>query len=148
MALPKLFKTKERKAASPEFKKKSETPAKKAAVAKEKVSTPHKAAGASLKNDAVTVEATRVLRHPRVTEKAAMLAERYNQYVFNIIPHATKLQVKEAIERLYHVNVEGVRIINVPSKRARLGRYLGRTNAQRKAIVKIQQGQKIDVLPT
>ena len=90
--------------------------------------------------------AYRVLKTPQVTEKATDLVKK-NQYVFKVWPRANKVEIKKAIENLYGVDVLDVKIIRVPAKRRRLGRMRGWRKGYKKAIVKIKEGQKIEVLP-
>lgn len=90
--------------------------------------------------------AYRVLKKPRVTEKAGDLILK-NQYVFEVFSDSNKNQIKEAVQDLYGVDVAGVRIININPKRRRLGRREGWSKGYKKAIVKIKEGQKIEVLP-
>ena len=90
-------------------------------------------------------EAWRVLKTPQVTEKATGLVDQ-NQYVFKVWPRANKVETKKAIEDLYGVDVISVKIIKVPRKRRRLGRISGWRKGYKKAIVKIKEGQKIEVL--
>jgi large subunit ribosomal protein L23 len=94
----------------------------------------------------VAGEAYRVLKTPQVTEKATGLVGQ-NQYVFKVWPKANKVETKKAIENLYGVDVISVKIIKVPRKRRRLGRISGWRKGYKKAIVKIKEGQKIEVLP-
>jgi len=91
-------------------------------------------------------EAYRVLKTPQVTEKATGLVGQ-NQYVFKVWPRANKVEAKKAIEGLYGVDVISVKIIKVPRKRRRLGKIQGFRKGYKKAIVKIKEGQKIEVLP-
>ncbi len=91
-------------------------------------------------------EAYRVLKTPHVTEKASALAAK-NQYVFKIYSRANKTEVKKAVEDVFGVEVISVRIVNVPKKKRRLGRIEGWRKGYKKAIVKIKEGQKIEVLP-
>ena len=90
--------------------------------------------------------AYRILKEPHVTEKATDLTKE-NQYVFKVFPRANKVEIKKAVEDLYGVDVLGVKIIKVPRKRRRLGRFEGWRKGYKKAIVKIKEGQKIEVLP-
>lgn len=87
-----------------------------------------------------------VLERPRITEKASALAE-FRQYVFEVIPRATKGQVKTAVEQLYGVNVEQVRMIHAPSKKVRLGKTKGIKKGFKKALVKVKKGQHIEMMP-
>ena len=116
-------------------------------VPKEKPQKIEKIQGASvLKPKKILGQAYKVLRKPHVTEKATDLTA-INQYVFEVFPGVNKNQVKKAVEDVYGIDVVGVRIINIPRKRRRLGRIEGWQGAYKKAIVKIKKGQKIEVLP-
>ena len=90
--------------------------------------------------------AYRVLKGLQVTEKATDLAKK-NQYVFRVWPRVNKHEIKKTIEDIYGVNVIAVKIIKIPSKKRRLGRIEGEKGGYKKAIVKIKEGQKIEVLP-
>ena len=94
----------------------------------------------------MVAKADKILISPQITEKATDLAQK-NQYVFKVFPKANKTEIKKAIEDLYKVEVSDVKIINVPKKRRRLGRISGWKKGYKKAIVKIKEGQKIEVLP-
>lgn len=87
-----------------------------------------------------------MLRAPQITEKATELTK-YNQYVFKVGPSANKTEIKKAIKNLYQVDVLWVKIINVPRRQRRFGRTLGWKPGYKKAIVKVKEGQKIEVLP-
>ncbi len=90
--------------------------------------------------------AYRVLSSVHVTEKATGL-EAENKYIFNVLPVANKNEIKKAIEDLYGVNVVNVRIINIPRKQRRLGRQKGWRKGYKKAIVRIEKGQRIEIMP-
>jgi len=90
--------------------------------------------------------AYRVLKSPQVTEKSADLTEK-NQYTFKVWPEVNKIEIKKAIEGLYNVDVLSVKIIKVPPKKRRLGKILGWRKGYKKAIIKLGEGQKIEVLP-
>jgi len=90
--------------------------------------------------------AFRVLKSPHVTEKAGDLAAQ-NQYVFKIFPEANKIQVKQAVEGLYGVDVEHVRVIRVLGKKRRTRKVQGWRPGYKKAIVKLKAGHAIEVLP-
>lgn len=92
------------------------------------------------------IETYRLLKNPYVTEKGTDLA-RKNQYVFQVWPRANKPQIKKAIESLYGVDVVSVRIVKVPAKKRRIGRISGWRSGFKKAIIRIKEGQKIEVLP-
>jgi len=98
------------------------------------------------KQEIKTDLAYRVLKSPQVTEKATNLTKK-NQYIFKIFPRANKSEVKKAVNELYGVDVLDVKIIKVPAKKRRLGKISGWRKGYKKAIVKIKEGQKIEVLP-
>lgn len=94
----------------------------------------------------VSEVAYRVFKKPRVTEKATDLA-RQNKYVFEVFPGSNKPEIKKAVEGTYGVEVLGLNIIRIPSKKRRLGKTQGWRKAYKKAIVRIKEGQRIEVLP-
>jgi len=99
-----------------------------------------------VKKEKKSEEAYRILKTPHVTEKATSLAEK-NQYIFKVNPQANKIEVKKAVQGIFGVDVVSVKIINVPEKKRRLGRIEGFRKGYKKAIVRIKEGQKIEVLP-
>jgi len=90
--------------------------------------------------------AYQVLETPHITEKVTDLTKK-NQYIFKVFPEANKVEIKKAVENLYGVDVVSVKIIKVPRRQRRLGRISGWRKGYKKAIVKIKEGQKIEVLP-
>ncbi|HSX60644.1 MAG: 50S ribosomal protein L23 [Rhodanobacteraceae bacterium] len=85
-----------------------------------------------------------VIRAPRISEKTARLAES-NQYVFEVASTATKADVKAAIEQLFSVTVEAVNVVNAKGKTKTFRFRSGRRSDQRKAYVRLAEGQSIDV---
>ncbi|NJB72746.1 large subunit ribosomal protein L23 [Saonia flava] len=89
-----------------------------------------------------------VLIKPIITEKMTADSELYNRYGFMVDPKANKLQIKEAVEAAYGVSVEKVRTMNYgPSRKSRYtktGVQHGKTNAIKKAIVDVAEGDIID----
>lgn len=85
-----------------------------------------------------------IIKGPIVTEKSAVLAES-NTIVFSVDPKANKTQIKQAIEAIFNVKVESVNTLNAPTKKKRVGRYAGRTNKVKKAIVKLAEGSSIEL---
>jgi len=90
-------------------------------------------------------EVWKILKNPHITEKATDLMGK-NQYVFKVFPKAGKPEIKKAVEGLYGVEVTGIGIINISRKRKRVGRTMGFKGGYKKAIVRIKEGQKIEVL--
>ncbi len=89
-----------------------------------------------------------VLIKPIITEKMTSDSELYNRYGFIVNPTANKLQIKEAVESTYGVSVTAVRTMNYrPDRRTRYtktGIQHGKTNAFKKAIVDVEDGDVID----
>lgn len=79
---------------------------------------------------------------PVITEKSAMM-EAEGKYVFKVDVRANKTQVKQAIEKIFNVKVEKVNIMNTHPKDRRVGRYTGKSNRYKKAIVKLAKGSTI-----
>jgi len=79
---------------------------------------------------------------PIITEKAAMM-ESQGKYAFKVDVRANKTQVKQAVEKAFNVKVEKVNIMNNHPKDRRVGRYTGKTNRYKKAIVKLAKGSTI-----
>ena len=85
-----------------------------------------------------------IIKAPIITEKSANLAEN-NTYVFSVDVRSNKTQIKDAIEKIFNVKVENVNTINVKPKKKRVGRYVGKTNKVKKAIVKLKEGSSIEL---
>lgn len=85
-----------------------------------------------------------ILRRPLVTEKGTRQGSQ-NQYAFEVALNANKMQIKEAVEMAFKVNVVAVNTSRVHGKERRLGRNKGFTPDWKKAVVTIQEGQKIEV---
>ncbi|MCC8109113.1 MAG: 50S ribosomal protein L23 [Planctomycetes bacterium] len=92
------------------------------------------------------MEPFRVIRRPHVSEKTTDLIQNLNTYVFEVDPEATKTDIREAIARIWDVNVVSIRIINVRGKARRMGRITGYSRSWKKAIVKLAEGDGIEVL--
>lgn len=90
--------------------------------------------------------AWRVLEKPHISEKATDLTKE-NKYIFRVFLKSNKREIKKAVEDIYGVNVLNVKIINIPGKRKTRGRVSGWKKGYKKAIVKIKEGQKIELLP-
>ena len=86
-----------------------------------------------------------VLRAPLISEKTALMSA-VNQYAFEVASHATKADVKQAVEKLFDVNVENVNIVNIPSKATSFRFRAGWRAGKRKAYVRLREGQTIDTL--
>ena len=88
---------------------------------------------------------TDVLKRPVLTEKTLLLQQTENKYTFDVELSATKPEIKDAVEKMFNVKVERVNVMNVAAKTKRLGKYVGKTNKRRKAIVTLKEGYSIDL---
>ncbi|WP_274473800.1 50S ribosomal protein L23 [Mangrovimonas aestuarii] len=90
-----------------------------------------------------------ILIKPIITEKATAQSELSNCYTFQVSTGANKIEIKNAVEAAYGVSVEKVRTINVrPERRTRYtktGIQHGKTNATKRAIVQLAEGEMIDL---
>lgn len=85
-----------------------------------------------------------ILRKPLITEKSNLLKEELNQIVFEVDKKANKIEIKEAVEKLFKVNVIKVHTINMHGKIKRLGRSHGKKPDWKKALVTLKEGEHID----
>ena len=88
----------------------------------------------------------KILLAPRVTEKTTLVGEKSNQYVFTVASDANKSEIRDAVEFLFEVNVESVRIVNVKGKSKTFKQRPGRRNDWKKAYVRVQADQTLDFL--
>lgn len=79
---------------------------------------------------------------PIITEKTASMQEE-GKYVFKVDARANKTQIKQAIEEAFKVKVESINTLNNHPKDRRVGKYTGKTNRYKKAIVKLAEGNTI-----
>jgi large subunit ribosomal protein L23 len=90
-----------------------------------------------------------ILIKPIITEKATEDSELHNRYSFFVDRKANKIQIKNAVESAYDVNVSKVRTMNikptVKTKYTKTGMVTGKTNMLKKAIVQIADGDTIDL---
>lgn len=85
-----------------------------------------------------------IIKKPILTEKARVLSKK-GQYVFEVEKNANKNEIKKAIEDLYNVEVVNVKVLKIPGKQRTLGRISGWKRGYKKAIVRIKEGQKIEI---
>jgi large subunit ribosomal protein L23 len=86
-----------------------------------------------------------IIRRPVVTEKSTISREKANQYLFEVDPEATKIEIQNAVEKLFKVKVVSVRTVNVLGKKKRVGRHVGKRKDWKKAMVKLAPGSRIDI---
>jgi large subunit ribosomal protein L23 len=86
-----------------------------------------------------------VIRRPiALTEKATLLREKHNQVVFEVARTANKLQIRDAVQKLFKVSVTDVNTMVMRGKDRRMGRGYARTQNWKKAIVTLKEGDSID----
>lgn len=84
-----------------------------------------------------------VIRAPAITEKSTLVSE-HNQVVFKVVRDASKDEIKKAVEHLFSVEVDQVRVVNSKGKVKRFGQMLGRRSHSKKAYVKLKPGFDIE----
>jgi large subunit ribosomal protein L23 len=87
-----------------------------------------------------------VIKNIRLSEKATILGELNNEYVFEVDPKANKLEIRNAISIIFGKKVTAVRTCNYDGKARRRGAQTGRTNHWKKAIVRLAEGETIDLV--
>ena len=84
-----------------------------------------------------------IIKKPVITEKSEMLRREYNKYTFEVNTKANKIQIRKAVEEIFNVKVESVSTLNSKPVVKRHGMKLYKTQAKKKAIVKLAQGNTI-----
>jgi len=84
-----------------------------------------------------------IIKYPSITEKNTNLRSDQNKFVFEVALCATKADIKEAVQKLFDVDVEAVNTMVVKGKKKRMGRNVGYRSDWKKAIVKVKAGQNI-----
>jgi len=92
----------------------------------------------------MSVDLYRVLEKPLITEKSTLMQEHGNRVMFQVNRTSNKMQIKEAVQKIFKVTVLDVNTINVKPKSKRFGRHQGQTKAWKKAIVLLKEGDRID----
>ena len=86
-----------------------------------------------------------VIKAPVVTEKSAALSADGKKLVLKVAKDANKIQIKQAVEKIFNVKVTNVNTVNVRAKKKRVGRYEGTTKAYKKAYITLAEGSKLDL---
>jgi large subunit ribosomal protein L23 len=86
----------------------------------------------------------KVILAPIISEKSTAMAERNNEVAFRVTTDATKPEIKAAVELLFKVSVDSVRVLNAKGKAKRFGKTEGRRRNTRKAYVSLAKGQEIN----
>ena len=86
-----------------------------------------------------------IIRTVLITEKGTVLRETHQQYFFEVARTANKIEIKRAVEMVFKVKVDSVQTMQVRGKTKRQGRWVGRRNDWKKAIVTLKPDQKIEL---
>jgi large subunit ribosomal protein L23 len=93
------------------------------------------------------VSPDKILNSLRLTEKSNRASSEFNQYTFEVFPHANKFQVREAVEQTFKVTVTRVNMMNVKGKAARSRNGMpGFKSDRKKAMVTLKEGDKIEMI--
>lgn len=87
-----------------------------------------------------------VLLGPLLTEKGTLLKEKENKVLFRVAKGANKIEIKNAVEKMFKVKVERVATITCLGKTKRMGRYEGKRPDWKKAVVTLREGEKLDFI--
>ncbi|MEO0083592.1 MAG: 50S ribosomal protein L23 [candidate division WOR-3 bacterium] len=91
------------------------------------------------------LDKTKLIVRPIVTEKSELLKNKNNQYAFEVLRGCNKIEIKNAIEKLFNVKVKKVRVLNYHGKPKRMGVFIGRRSRWRKAYVTLEKDNKIEM---
>lgn len=86
-----------------------------------------------------------VVRKVLITEKGTVMRELRNEYVFEVARDANKIEIQHAVEKIFSVKVASVRTMQLHGKVKRQGRWVGRRNDWKKAIVTLKPDHKIEL---
>jgi large subunit ribosomal protein L23 len=87
-----------------------------------------------------------IIKKPVITEKASDATGLRNAYTFKVPTNANKVEIRHAVEQLFEVKVKSVNTLRVRGKWRIRGRSIGRSQAWKKAMVVLEEGQTIDLL--
>jgi large subunit ribosomal protein L23 len=86
-----------------------------------------------------------VIKKPLVTEKSTVARDEGNKYIFEVDRRATKIEIRNAVEKIFKVKVVTVRTMNFTGKKKRVGRIIGSRSDWKKAVVTLAPGSSIEV---
>jgi len=85
-----------------------------------------------------------IIRRPIITEKATMMRDAENKYVFEVVKNCNKIEIKQAVEDLFSVSVTSVRTYTTHGKIRSRGRFKGRRPDWKRAIIQLKDGDSIE----
>ena len=87
----------------------------------------------------------RIIKRSLITEKSTIAKDENNKYVFEVDRRANKIEIGNAVEKVFKVKVVDVCVMNVPGKKKRVGRILGEKRDWKKAVVTLAPGNRIEI---
>jgi large subunit ribosomal protein L23 len=90
------------------------------------------------------MEINKVVKRILVTEKSTAARDTSNKYFFEVDRKANKVQIAEAVEKLFKVKVVDVRVMHILGKKKRMGRIIGQKSSWKKAVVTLAAGNSIE----
>lgn len=94
----------------------------------------------------LNIKPNNVLLRPRITEKAALGADKSNVYIFEVLPSATKKSISASVRDAYGIKPEKVRVVTIPSKQVFIRGKRGVKSGGKKAYVYLKKGDKIELI--
>lgn len=86
-----------------------------------------------------------IIIRPIITEKTMKIMDAENKITFEVAKGSNKTEIKQAVQEIFNVKVENVNVVNCKPKTKRMGKYVGKTNAVRKAYVTLAEGDSINL---
>ena len=91
------------------------------------------------------MENNHIIKRALITEKSTLAKDQSNTYIFEVDRRTNKIEIGKAVEKLFHVKVLDVRVMNVLGKKKRVGRVVGEKKSWKKAIVTLEAGNRIEL---
>lgn len=91
------------------------------------------------------MELYKIIKKALITEKSTIAKDEANKYFFEVDRRANKIEICNAVEKLFKVKVVDVAVMNVPGKKKRTGKILGEKPSWKKAVVTLEPGSRIEV---
>jgi len=92
------------------------------------------------------METLNIIKRPFLTEKSGLLKEKGNFYLFEVDKNSSKKTIKKAVEELFKVHVVRINTLTMPGKTKRFGRTISKAQRFKKAVVKLKEGEKIELV--
>ncbi len=91
------------------------------------------------------MELYHVIKRALITEKSTIAKDETNKYTLEVDPRANKIEIANAVEKLFKVKVLNVQVMNVTGKKKRMGKIIGQKRSWKKAIVTLLPGSRIEI---